>query len=324
VEIRRIEGILPVEGVSRDLPLRLENFSRKDMEKLLSLIAKGESKGNLGSEFEALLKATFLEYVGEGRGRIKVGDAVIDAEILAERIFEPGENLLLKVKSVSDRIELSVVSPIREKLSKILREKLREILKGNVDLKLLTEEEMSAVLKILEEKYPELVPGFKAFSLKASPFSPYFLLSLLLLAKDDNLKLKTSKSKEELLRQIENLLSLYSLFVLSGIVALPVYLEGGFEGSVFYLKGDVSRAFLKVDAKKGKFRALLSLVGRKVSLEYSVEGDFEGRVTDEGLRDCLLRVGLEPVLVRRIELRSDEEVLLSWMKDKGISMDIVT
>jgi len=55
-----------------------------------------------------------------------------------------------------------------------------------------------------------------------------------------------------------------------------------------------------------------------------VEGDFEERVTDEGLRGCLLRVGLEPVLARKIELKGDEEVLLSWMKERGISMDIVT
>lgn len=324
MEIRRIEGVLPVEGINRDLPIKLENFSRRDMEKLLSLIEKGESKGNLGSEFETLLKATFLEYVGENRGKIKIGNSVVNAEIKTDRSFEPGEELLLKLKSVGDKIEFSIVSPVRKKLLTFLKGKLGEFLKGNLELRMLTEEELTLISKVLKEKYPELVPAFKAFSQNKSPFSPYFLLSLLLLAKDDvRSKLKIRKTKEEVVRQIENLLSLYSFYVFSGILSLPVSLGKGFEGEVFYHKGDVPKAFVKVDTKEGKFRALLSLVGNKVSLEYWTDGNLKEKVKDEGLKECLLRVGLEPVFIRKFEIK-DEEILLDWLKSKGLNLDVVT
>ena len=60
MEIRRIEGILPVEGVSRELPLKLENFSYHDMKKLLSQVSSGARKGDSKEEFERLLLLSLI------------------------------------------------------------------------------------------------------------------------------------------------------------------------------------------------------------------------------------------------------------------------
>ncbi len=100
MEIRRIEGILPVEAVSRDLPLKLENFSYHDMKRLLAQISGGGSKGDKAQEFEnLLLRALFLEYAPDGSALIKVGDKVLRARIEVDKEFKPGQELFLKVKS---------------------------------------------------------------------------------------------------------------------------------------------------------------------------------------------------------------------------------
>ncbi len=326
LEIRRIEGIIPVEAVSRDLPLKLENFSYRDMKKLLSLISKGEGKGDLNSEFENLLKATFLEYLSGNRAKLKIGDLILNARIEADRTFEPGEEILLRVKGINESLELSIVSPVSLKLSEIVRNNLKSLVEGKIHLGELSKEEISAVVQFITENFSELLPPFKEVLREGNlSYSPYFLLANLLLLKEEvRSKLKNPPPKEEVLNRLNTYLSLCAFYYVFGILMTPFSLEDDFKGKVYYLKGDVPKAFIDVETLKGRFRALVGLIGRKVSVEYWVEGELSDVFDEEELRRVISKSGFEPILVKRALKLEFNELLSDWLKGKGTGIDIVT
>ncbi|RUM88902.1 MAG: hypothetical protein DSZ25_01540 [Thermovibrio sp.] len=326
LEIRRIEGIIPVEAVSRDLPLKLENFSYRDMKKLLSLISKGEGKGDLNSEFENLLKATFLEHLSGNRAKLKIGDLILNARIETDRTFKPGEEILLRVKGINESLELSIVSPVSLKLSEIVRNNLKSLVEGRIHLGELSKEEISAVVQFITENFPELLPPFKEVLREGNlSYSPYFLLANLLLLKEEvRSKLKNPPPKEEVLDRLNAYLSLCAFYYVFGILMTPFSLEDDFEGKVYYLKGDVPKAFIDVETSRGRFRALVGLIGRKVSVEYWMEGELSDVFDEEELRKVISKSGFEPILVKRALKLEFNELLSDWLKGKGTGIDIVT
>jgi hypothetical protein len=324
VEIRRIEGILPIEGVNRDLPLKLENFSYRDMQKLLSLISKGEGKGNPSSEFENLLRATFLEYLSGGKGKIKVGDLILSAKLETDKTFKPGEEILLKVKNLNERVELALVFPLKVKLSEILRASINRIFGSTIKFPKLSQEELEVVFQFIKDSIPELIPEFKAYMSRENViFSPHYILSLLALLKDEvRSKLKNPPSKEEIVEVMSNLISLYSLYALSNVLTVPVYIDEDFKGKVFYSKRDISRAFIDISTSKGNFKAVVQLVQNQASIEYSATGELSKHVKPNELEEILRKVGLKPVFISQVKERRVEEALKELLKGEGISLEI--
>ncbi len=327
MEIRRIEGIIPVEGINRDLPLKVENFSYYEMKKLLSQITAGEQKGNPASEFETLLKAVFLEYEGENRGRFKLGNSEFTARLEVNRTFQPGEEVLLRLKSIGDRIEFSLVLPVRGKLSEILKGELVSILNGNLQLP--DQEILRLLIPIVEKLYPELSSGFRSFAVSGKTYSPYTLLSLLLLMKPDvreEIERKGVKppGNEELKSLINQLLGLYSLYALAGIVEIPVNTGENFRGKVLYrsLKEELSQAFMEIETGLGNFKSLVKLLGKNVSVEYWASQKLLNRIDREEIRNRLISVGLNPVLIRAVSETETEEFRKSFFKGEGISINL--
>jgi len=128
MEIRKVEGIIPLEAVSRDLPIKLENFSYKDMKNLLSRTIEGERKGNISEELgKNVFKAIFEGFTEGGRARINVGGRVISAEVDAELNLIPGDRLTLMVISTEPEVRLRLISVERE-VKKALYRVLKSLL----------------------------------------------------------------------------------------------------------------------------------------------------------------------------------------------------
>lgn len=327
MEIRRVEGIIPIEGIHRDLPLKLENFSYYEMKKLLSQIAGGEQKGKATTEFETLLRAVFLGYEGKRRGRFKLGNSEFTARLEVDREFTPGEEVLLRLKGVGESIELSIVHPVGKKLSEVLKGELSTLL-AKV-LKFPSKDVLSALLPIVEREYPELLPGFKLFLSSERVYSPYLLLSLLLLTKPEvrsELENRGVKlpSAEELKTLINQLIGLYSLYSLLGVLEVPVYIDDGFKGKVFYKaeKEGVSTAFVEVETGLGEFRALFKLLGKNVSVEYWASEEILKRLDEAELKERLKAVGLNPLLVGRVKKEDIENFKRELLKGEGISVNL--
>ena len=326
MEIRRIEGVIPVEAVSRDLPLKLENFSYHEMKKLLSQITKGEQKGKAETEFETLLKAVFLGYEGKGRGKFRVGDAEFTAKLEVDRNFLPGEEVLLRVKGGKERLELSLVNSVSSKLSEVLRQELPKLLKGF--LKLPDPQLFSSLLPVIEREYPELLSGFKQFLSSPQVFSPHLLLSLLLVLKPEvrselerkGVKLPDAASVKEL---INGIIGLYGLYALLGVVEVPIYVDEGFKGRVFYRSdaGNFSSAFVEVETELGEFKALFRLLGKSISLELWGGKELLKRIDLEEVKERLKALGLEPVLVRAVDREEIERARGELLKGEGISVN---
>jgi len=327
VEIRRVEGIIPIEGISRDLPLKLENFSYYEMKKLLSQITGGEQKGKANTEFETLLKAVFLGYEGKGRGRFKLGNSEFTARLEVEREFTPGEEVLLRLKEIGESIEFSLIHPVSKKLSEVLKGELSNLL--TQVFKFPDREVLNALLPIVEREYPELLPEFRLFISSEKVYSPYLLLSLLLLTKPEvrsELEKRGVKlpSVEEVKSLISHLIGLYSLYSLLGVLEVPIYIDESFKGRVFYRteKEGISTAFVEVETKLGEFRALFKLLGKNVSVEYWASDEILDRLNEDELREKLESVGLKPVLLRRVEVEEIENFKRELFKGEGVSVNL--
>lgn len=327
MEIRRVEGIIPIEGISRDLPLKLENFSYYEMKKLLSQITGGEQKGKANTEFETLLKAVFLGYEGKGRGRFKLGNSEFTARLEVEREFTPGEEVLLRLKGIGESIEFSLIHPVSKKLSEVLKGELSTLL--TQVFKFPDREVLSALLPIVEREYPELLPGFRLFISAEKVYSPYLLLSFLLLTKPEvrsELEKRGVKlpSVEEVKSLISHLIGLYSLYSLLGVLEVPIYIDESFKGRVFYRteKEGISTAFVEVETKLGEFRALFKLLGKNVSVEYWASNEILDRLNEDELKKRLESVGLKPVLLRRVEVEEIENFKRELFKGEGVSVNL--
>ena len=327
MEIRRVEGIIPVEGINRDLPLKLENFSYHEMKRLLSQIGAGEQKGRANTEFESLLKAVFLGYEGKNRGRFKIGNTQFTAQLEVDRAFQPGEEVLLRLKGVGEKIEFSLVLPVKKKLSEILKGELPNLLSKTV--KFPDRELLSLLLPLVEREYPEVATGFRGFLVSERFFSPYSIFSLLLLLKPEvrselekrGVKLPSVKEVKEL---VNHLLGLYSLYALLGVLEIPIYIDGSFRGRVFYRQGkeELSRAFIEIDTALGEFGALLKLLGKNLSVEYWGSGKVLESIDPEEVKRRLESAGLKPIVVRAISKDEAESFKGEFFKGEGISVNL--
>ncbi len=327
MEIRRVEGIIPIEGINRDLPLRLENFSYHEMKKLLSQITGGEQKGKATTEFETLLKAIFLGYEGKGRGKFRLGNTEFTARLEVDRAFKPGEEVLLRLKGVGERVEFSLVLPFRGKLSEILKGELPSLLSKTVVLP--DRELLSALLPVVEREYPELLPGFRAFVSSGRVYSPYLVFSLLLLLKPEvhsEIEKKGVKlpAGEEVKGLINQLIGLYSLYVLLGVVEIPVYIDEEFKGRVFYRSGgeELFTALIEVETKMGDFRALLKLLSKNLSVEYGGSPELLERIDPEEMRRALEAAGLKPIVIRAVSMETVDEFKREFFRGEGVSVNL--
>ena len=327
MEIRRVEGIIPVEGINRDLPLKLENFSYHEMKRLLSQIGAGEQKGRADTEFESLLKAVFLGYEGKNRGRFKIGNTQFTAQLEIDRAFQPGEEVLLRLKGVGEKIEFSLVLPVKKRLSEVLKGELPNLLSKTV--KFPDRELLSLLLPFVEREYPEVATGFRGFLVSEQIFSPYSIFSLLLLLKPEvrselekrGVKLPAVKEVKEL---INHLLGLYSLYALLGVLEIPIYIDGSFRGRVFYRRGkeELSQAFIEIDTALGEFGALLKLLGKNLSVEYWGSREVLERIDPEEVKKRLESAGLKPIVVRAVSKSEAESFKGEFFKGEGISVNL--
>lgn len=310
MEIRRIEGIIPLDGISRNLPRKLENFSYSEMKKLLSVISSGAQKKGVEEELTSLLiKATFEGFTPEGKAKLRSGQLILIADVEVDREFKVGEELLFRLKSTSPRVELSLVR--REELLETLLTKLRGLLSHFSEGRTLFPLELlkrPAVLSLIESyvsaHYPELVGEFKKFLKELSPdfskgvLSPFLLFSLLLLLEDElfsqlKKELRGELTKDYLSGLLSSFLSIYALFVIGGVVVLPFLFDDEFKGEVYFSPkdGDVLKVYIEVETRLGKLGVFIQLLNDSLSVEAVTES--------KELRELLLKE--EETLRRELE-----------------------
>jgi hypothetical protein len=304
VEIRRIEGILPIEGVSRELPLKLENFSYYDMKKLLSQVSPGAGKGDKKEEFDRLLRATFLEYTKEGKALLRVGSHTVTATVEGERAFFPGQELLLKVKSVSPgKVELSLVEP--PSLTTFLKRSLPLIFKVEPGsfYRLFTPQFVAFFLEIVRESYPEFHRKLKEYFEGGKLFpSKELVVSLLILLEPESYKKLKEKMAGEFNREkIRELLyfavGALLLFNSLKIAVLPLCEEDLCLRAVFGSYQGLSSCFVEGQSPLGDFMAFFKSLGSSISCQVAATGELKGLISVDRIKELLEEEGLNPVLV---------------------------
>ncbi len=318
MEIRRIEGIIPVEAVNRDLPLKLENFSYSEMKKLLSQVLKGESKEKLRGDFEGLLlKALVVELLKDSKVKLKVGDFLLTARVKVEEGLSPGTEVLLKVKSFTPKkLELSLVKTLPLKALTSLPfsylKRLNFLFNGKVK---------EVLLREASELFPEFLQGLERFLLSNTPtLSRELLLSLVILSRKDvyeRLKGELPRKEEirELLEFTANSLLLYSFLRLL-VLTLK---EEAFKGTAVF--GDyegIAIALLEGETPLGELKLLLRLLGRSLSIEISSTKEFKERFKEKELRKFLKEEGLNLVLLKEVKDSEIEEVKRKLLKGQLI------
>ncbi|TCK05345.1 flagellar hook-length control protein FliK [Phorcysia thermohydrogeniphila] len=345
MEIRRIEGIVPLEGISRNLPQKLENFSYHDMKKLLSTISSGAQKKGVEEELSSLLiKATFEGFTPEGKAKLRSGHLILIADVEVNREFKIGEELLFRLKSLHPRIELSLVK--EEELLETVLGKLRLLLpKFSADRVLLTLEVLKnpKVLSFLANyvslHYPELKEEFGKFlkgisnSLSKTFFSPFSLFSLLLLLEDDVFESVKEELPEKLTKGsikelVTSFLSLQSVFVVSGIVVFPFIFDEEFKGDVYFApkEDDIQKVYVEVETRFGRLGIFIQLLNESLSVEAVTESEeLRGilRKSEESFRRELEEEGFKLVLFRVSDDLSygDEKKREIFKGERGVTVD---
>jgi hypothetical protein len=315
MEIRRVEGVLPIEAISRDLPLKLENFSYQDMRRLLAQITGGEPKGDKAQEFENLLiKALFIDYTEEGRARIKVGEQVLTARLEVEQEFKPGQTLLLRVKSFYPELKLSLVLVENQKVKELIRELLTSRPKSDYFQAVLLIRETLAeeIKKIAAERYPQLLPLFNSGK-------GVELISLLLLLNPEvreRLKDKLPKelSGERIKELLQTAVGVYILRSLIGASIIPIAGED-FEGRVLIGEdGGISVAIIEGESSVGKLLAAVKSLGRSISVEFAGSEAILERIEVEEVKKLLEEERLIPVAVEKVDAKKIEELKRKLVK----------
>jgi len=345
LEIRRIEGIVPLEGISRNLPQKLENFSYHDMKKLLSTISSGTQKKDVEEELGSLLiKATFEGFTPEGKAKLRSGQLILIADVEVNREFKIGEELLFRLKSLHPRIELSLVKE-KELLETVLN-KLRLLLpKFSAERLLFTLELLKKpkVLNLLANHvslyYPELKEEFEKFlkgisnSLSRVFFSPFSLFSLLLLLEDDIFKGVKEEFPEKLTKDsikelVSTFLSLQSVFVVNGIVVFPFIFDEEFKGDVYFApKGDdIQKVYVEVETRFGRLGIFIQLLNESLSVEAVTESEKLRETlkkSEEIFRRELEEEGFKLILFRISDDLSygDEKKAEIFKGEKGVTVD---
>lgn len=307
VEIRRIEGIIPVEAVSRNLPVKWENFSYRQMRQLLSLVSKGEQKGK--GEFEDIIRATFLGYTPEGKAKLRSGKLTLIADVKLPVELQEGQELLLRLKEVSPKLVFSLVSAgvSPKELSKFVASVLGKLLKGEpLPLNaVFTPAVVTYLEELFKKELPQLAPAFGEFKealLKGDPaaaVSRYALVGLLLLI--DNFeqfkpRLPRWVTKEKLTELLNTLLGVYALYLVTGTVIVPLLTVSDFKGRLFVKReGELFKALLELETPKGELKALLKLLGYELSVDLWAEEPLKELLRPEELAAELESVGFKVV-----------------------------
>ena len=330
MEIRRLEGILPVEGVSRELPLKLENFSYYDMKKLLSQVSSGARKGDSKEEFERLLlRATFLEYTREGKALLRVGSHTVTATVEGERVFLPGQELLLKVKSVSPgRVELSLLEP--SGFSALIKKSLPLLFKVEPGsfYRLFNPQFVALFLELVRERYPELYRELKGYfeGEKLFPSKELVLSLLILLEPESYKKLKEKMAGEFNREKIKELLyfavGALLLFNSLKVVVLPLCEGDLCLKAVFGSYQGLSSCFVEGQSPLGDFMAFFKSLGSSVSCQVAATGKLKELISVERIKELLEEEGLNPVLVELVEPSEVERFKRELLKGSVLELTV--
>ncbi len=304
MEIRKIEGIIPVEAINRDLPIKLENFSYQDMKKLLSTTVKGERKKSVTEELEGrLIKATFEGFTDEGKAKLKIGEKTITAEVRVDSNLKPGDLLTLSVRSTYPEIELKLVSIERE-IKRILSELARNLLLNkelrnfnklpellmNIDPSKLKKPELQEIAKTVMKSItvkditPETIKNYiKTF---LSPLTAALISSV---DKQEPEKAKQINVKDAATQLILHMI-LGSAF---GFIEVPILIDD-FESRTSILirdKNEPLKIKLEVIYKDyGYIACDISLLHKEISVEFTVEKDKTKKLIEENLNGLLSRI----------------------------------
>ncbi len=319
MEIRRVEGIIPLEGISRDLPLKLENFSFHDMKKLLSTISSGSTKKDMAEEFESLLiRATFEGYTPEGKAKLRSGKLMLIADVNVNREFKVGEELLLKLKSIFPKIELSLVEGKEQNILKALKNMLasfapQEALKG---IELLKD---PFIIQLVISYLAKHAPGTKEEVEKSLKFlaqngiprkQSHLILSLLVLLEDENFEKVKEKhekmTKETIKTAIQSLLSSFGFFAVTSLIVIPFFFEKEFKGTIYVPKeqDEIKSVFLEIETGEGTMGLLVKVGSRgDFSIDFftdsetlkekllSIENEIREELKKEGFNLLYMRWG---------------------------------
>ena len=297
MEIRRIEGIIPVEAINRNLPLKWENFSYEEMRKLLKFVNKGERKSP--GEFEELIKATFLGYESGRVGKFRSGDLTFLARVEEGTELSPGQEVEVSLKGLF---------PFAEKLRLLVNRALTAISQGEFRLleRLFTPKLLQALEREAQENAKELLPFLKSLKEKGSAFPvgrDVAVALLLLLANFDRFKenLPEGVDREKLRELLSGLFGLFALYRLLGTAVFPVFFRE-LKGQLYLKKeGEVLKALLELETPLGSLRLLLRALNRELSVEVGAEGALKERFSLEELKELLSSCGFSVVFCRFVE-----------------------
>ncbi len=286
LEIRRIEGIIPLEGVSRHLPQKLENFSFHDMKRLLSTISEGTSKKGMEEETgSVLIKATFEGFTPEGKAKLKSGSLLLLADVKVNREFKIGEELFFELKKTYPHITLRLL-PEKELLNKLLEE-LKSLIYRFSPEKL---QEIPVILKkhkdTLKEEFKKLgisqaLPEILNFSPEKTKNLTSILFTILILL-DSVEKREKKYEKKKIEDIINNLLVAIGIQITKDISIYPFSINETFRGSIIIeWQEEPKKIFVEVTTPVGKVEILLKAVGKNLSIEILPPNEKIGRLLNE-------------------------------------------
>jgi hypothetical protein len=335
MEVRQVDGAIPISLAVRELPLKLEDFSQKDMQNLLSTIIQTESKEDVKQELgSALIKATVEGFTKEGKLKLKTNNVLLIAEVETEKVFSKGEVVFLKVKSLYPRLELAIIKEgeVIKKLFNLLKHNFPFLLSGKVGeiAEIINDPAVRRViLDYLMLRFPEIHREIEKL-LKSEKFllKPQVFLILLLLLEDEvkeNLRFLRKFEKKEIENLLEVLLSSYGLFFATSCILAPIVEEEGARSVVFFFPKDTPlSAFFEVESSFGKVGILIKVVGKEVGVEVfgSKKGFIKLREGEEELSKLLESEGLKLVYLKFGGESLPENTAVGVLNKKGILIDI--
>ncbi len=334
MEVRQVDGAIPISLAVRELPLKLEDFSQKDMQNLLSTIIQTESKEDVKQELgSALIKATVEGFTKEGKLKLKTNNVLLIAEVETEKVFSKGEVVFLKVKSLYPRLELAIIKEgeVIKKLFNLLKHNFPFLLSGKVGeiAEIINDPAVRRViLDYLMLRFPEIHREIEKL-LKSEKFllKPQVFLILLLLLEDEvkeNLRFLRKFEKKEIENLLEVLLSSYGLFFATSCILAPVVEEEARSVVFFFPKDAPLSAFFEVESSFGKVGILIKVVGKEVGVEVfgSKKGFTKLKEGEEELSKLLESEGLKLVYLKFGGESLPENTTAGVLNKKGMLIDI--
>ncbi len=318
MEIRRIEGIIPLESVSRHLPQKLENFSFHDMKKLLSTISAGTPKKGMEEETgSVLIKATFEGFTPEGKAKLKSGDLLLLADVKVDREFKVGEELFFELKKTHPQLTLRLL-PENELLRKLL-EGLKPLIFGfSIEelqkIPLFLAKNKNLLRKELKKLgVSQALPEILNFSPK-KPKNLVLTLFAMLLLLDSPDRQEREGEEDKLKDLITSLLVAIGIQITRNTLIFPFAIGEEFRGNLIVeLREEPKRVFAEVTTPLGKVEILIKAAGKNLSVEILPPDEKIGKLLEEKrsfLEEDLKELGF------RLVFFSAEPELKSWEKER--------